>query len=119
MTETNTDKNIKTTKINSVDSFYSTVFTTFIAVFLAELGDKTQIATLLLTAETGHPIIIFLSAASALICSSLIGVLLGRFIANKVDNKLFNRGAAILMILISLVMFYNIIKPLELFTSYR
>ena len=110
MTETNNENK----QINTSHSFYSTIITTFIAVFIAELGDKTQIATLLLAAETGHPVIVFLSAASALICSSLIGVLIGKYLASKVDSRLFNNGAAILMIIISLVMFYNIINPLFL-----
>ena len=90
------------------NGFYNTLITTFSAVFIAELGDKTQVATLLLTAETGSPIIVFLAAASALILTSLIGVLLGRYISKKVDPKTFNRFAAILMISISIYMFLSL-----------
>ena len=64
------------------------VFTsTFITIFLAEMGDKTQIATLLMTAESHAPWVIFLGAATALISTSLVGVLLGRWLANLQMRK--------------------------------
>lgn len=50
----------------------------FVTVFLAELGDKTQLATLLFAAE-GHqrPVWVFVAAATALVASSAIAVLVG------------------------------------------
>lgn len=52
----------------------------FAAVFLAELGDKTQLATLLFAANGEHsPWLIFLAAASALVLSTGIAVALGSF----------------------------------------
>lgn len=62
--------------------------TTFITIFLAELGDKTQIATLLFAANKEHSkVIIFTGAALALICTSLIGVMLGSTISNFINEK--------------------------------
>lgn len=62
--------------------------TTFITIFLAELGDKTQIATLLFAANKDHSkLTIFFAAALALICTSLIGVMLGGVITNLVNEK--------------------------------
>ncbi len=50
----------------------------FVAVFLAELGDKTQLATLLFAAEGEHrPMTVFLASAGALVLSSAIAVLIG------------------------------------------
>ena len=50
----------------------------FVTVFLAELGDKTQLATLLFAADRQqHPFLIFLAAASALVAATAIAVLLG------------------------------------------
>ena len=50
----------------------------FVTVFLAELGDKTQLATLLFAVDRQqHPFLIFLAAASALIAATAIAVLLG------------------------------------------
>ena len=55
-------------------SFISIFFTTFTTIFIAELGDKTQIATLMLSAESGKPIIVFLGSSLALISSSIVAV---------------------------------------------
>lgn len=62
--------------------------TAFITVFLAELGDKTQIATLLFAANKDHPkLIIFFGAALALVTTSAIGVLIGSALSNFLDEK--------------------------------
>lgn len=54
-------------------------WTIFITVFLAELGDKTQLATMLFATEGGgkNPWMIFIASALALTLSSAIAVLLG------------------------------------------
>ena len=53
-------------------------FSIFLTVFLAELGDKTQLATVLFASEgTSHKGLVFLSAASALVVSTGLAVLLG------------------------------------------
>ena len=50
----------------------------FVTVFLAELGDKTQLATLLFAAEgRHHPMMVFLAAAGALVASTALAVILG------------------------------------------
>ena len=59
--------------------FTAVMLSTFTTVFLAELGDKTQLATLLLSAQSGQPWLVFVGAALALACSSLVGVLVGRW----------------------------------------
>ncbi|MFW5792371.1 MAG: TMEM165/GDT1 family protein, partial [Desulfohalobiaceae bacterium] len=49
--------------------------TTFITLFVAELGDKTQLACMLLTAETRKPWTVFVGASLALVLVSLLGIL--------------------------------------------
>ena len=89
--EAETDKNQK-------KSFLTVCVTTFTTVFLAELGDKTQLATLLLSAQSGKPLIVFTGAALALICSSLVGVLVGRWLAKNMPQERFEYMAGLLMI---------------------
>ncbi len=52
--------------------------TIFVAVFLAELGDKTQLATLLFASDRDlSPLLVFIAAASALVLSTGLAVLVG------------------------------------------
>ena len=67
-------------------------------VFLAELGDKTQLAALLLAAESGRPVVVFIGASLALICSSLVGVLLGRWLSSLMAPQQLERAAGVLMV---------------------
>ena len=59
--------------------------TVFASVFVAELGDKTQLATMLFSAEgAGSRTTVFLAASAALVFATAIGVLAGGFIAQHV-----------------------------------
>ena len=89
------DKNSETA---DTTTFFSILITSFSTIFLAELGDKTQIATLMLSAQSGRPIIIFLAAALALISTSLLGVLIGRWIANNLPRQSFTVVSGIIML---------------------
>jgi putative Ca2+/H+ antiporter (TMEM165/GDT1 family) len=56
----------------------SAFLTVFLSVFFAELGDKTQLATLLFAAEGERSrLLVFAAAASALVASTGVAVLLG------------------------------------------
>ena len=57
------------------------ILTTFGLVFIAELGDKTQLSTMLLASKTKTPLSVFVGAACALVLSSLLGVFAGGFIS--------------------------------------
>jgi len=80
----------------------------FITVFLAELGDKTQLATLLFaTNKENSKIVIFCAAALALIVATGIAVLLGNAISKYVNPKYLSIIAGIGFIVIGL---WTIIK---------
>jgi len=83
-------------------SFGAVFLTTFTTVFLAELGDKTQLAALLLSAESGRPVLVFIGASLALISSSLVGVVLGRWLSRVLPPGQLERLAGILMIALGL-----------------
>lgn len=55
----------------------SLFWATFCTVFLAELGDKTQLAAMTATAKSGALVTVFLAASAALVCATAIGVLVG------------------------------------------
>jgi putative Ca2+/H+ antiporter (TMEM165/GDT1 family) len=62
--------------------------TVFSTVFVAELGDKTQVATLLYAADTSHPkLTVFAASAAALVLTSALGVLAGSLVAEHVSPR--------------------------------
>jgi len=64
---------------------FATVFGT---IFVAELGDKTQLATLLYASNAAHPkFTVFAASAAALVLTSALGVLAGSLISETVDPK--------------------------------
>ena len=95
-----------------IEKRFSSIFiTTFTTIFIAELGDKTQIATLMLSAESGKPVIVFIGSSLALISSSLVGVLIGKWLSKKISPNKFSFFTGILMIVISMYLLYDIIRP--------
>ena len=99
----NKDRDIK-------QSFISIFITTFTTIFIAELGDKTQIATLMLSAESGKPIIVFLGSSLALFSSSIVGVLIGKWLSKKISPSKFSLFTGALMIIISIFLAYDTFK---------
>ena len=64
------------------------LITVFAAVFIAELGDKTQLATLLFASDKEvSRLTVFIGASLALILASAIGVLAGGFISQYISEK--------------------------------
>ncbi len=87
-----------------------TVFgTTFVTIFLAELGDKTQVSTLLMSAESHQPWTIFAGAASALVTTSLLGVLVGCWLAARISPKMLDRAAGSTLAVLSLWLFWEVL----------
>jgi len=80
------------------------LFSTFVTIFLAELGDKTQLATLAFSAETKSRISVFLGSAGALILTSLLGVLLGAAISRFIPPNLLKMGAGVLFVILGIWM---------------
>ena len=75
--------------------------TVFVTVFVAELGDKTQLATLLFASKApGNLIAVFVGASAALIVASAVGVLAGGVISQYVSPKQLSyvAGAGFLII---------------------
>lgn len=82
---------------------------TFITIFFAEMGDKTQLATLLMSAESQSPWTVFLGAGLALFLTSLLGVWLGCWLSKRVSPKTSETAAAILLLLIAIALVTEVI----------
>ena len=79
---------------------WKAILTPFGTVFLAELGDKTQLATLALTTQAKSKLAVFLGSASALVATSLIAVIAGSFVAKYIPPHLLQRGAGALFLIL-------------------
>lgn len=77
-------------------------FTIFAAVFFAELGDKTQLATMLFASQEQGPSkwTVFLAASAALTVSAAIGVLAGSVVGKYVPARTLNIVAGVGFVLI-------------------
>jgi len=81
---------------------FKTLFTTFAMIFLAELGDKTQLATLVFAAESKSKLAVFLGSASALLLTSLLAVVFGSVLSRLVPANYIKTGAGALFVLLGL-----------------
>lgn len=93
---------------NSETAELKIFFSTFLTIFLAELGDKTQVATLLMTAESHQPWIVFAGAGSALVATSLLGVWLGCWLAKRVSAKTLEKSAGVLLLLVAAQLLWEV-----------
>lgn len=83
--------------------------TTFITIFLAEIGDKTQLSTLMMSAQSHQPWVVFMGSGIALIATSFLGVALGSWVSNKLSPKTVEKAAGVTLLLISLMLFGDVI----------
>jgi len=71
---------------------------TFGLVFLAELGDKTQLAALALTGRSGRPLSVFVGAGAALLVATLLGVLAGGALKKVMSERTMELASAVLFV---------------------
>jgi putative Ca2+/H+ antiporter (TMEM165/GDT1 family) len=81
----------------------SVVISVFAAMFIAELGDKTQIATATLAAQ-GNPVLVWVGATLGIILSGAIGVLVGRFFGSRLPEHVTRIGSAVLFAVFGVVL---------------
>ena len=81
--------------------------TALITVFLAELGDKTQLATLALAAREGRFWPVFAGAALALVLAAALGAAAGKFLGEALPLRLMRIVSGGLFILLGLLIFWG------------
>ena len=86
------------------------LFTTFVTVFLAEMGDKTQLTTITLSSTTNKPLAVFIGSSIALILATLLGALAGGSIANLIPAFLLKLLSGIVFLIIGIKLLAESIK---------
>ena len=76
------------------------LFTTFVTVFLAEIGDKTQLTTITLSSTTNKPLAVFIGSSIALVLATLLGALAGGSIANLIPAFILKLLSGIVFLII-------------------
>lgn len=76
------------------------VGTTFLTVFLAELGDKTQLATLSFASSAASKLSVFLGSAAALVATSAIAVVAGEALGRAIPPQMLQRLAGVAFLVI-------------------
>jgi putative Ca2+/H+ antiporter (TMEM165/GDT1 family) len=92
---------IETSFPQTPKNFWAVFSSTFITIFFAEMGDKTQLATLLMSAESKSPWVVFAGSAVALISTSLLGVLIGYWLRGRLSPKTLDLAVAVLLLFIT------------------
>ncbi len=78
------------------------IFTTFVTVFLAEMGDKTQLTTITLSSSTNKPLAVFIGSSIALILATILGALAGGSIANLIPDFMLKLLSGIVFLIIGI-----------------
>jgi putative Ca2+/H+ antiporter (TMEM165/GDT1 family) len=85
----------------------SLLLSTFLTIFIAELGDKTQLATLTMSGTSNKPLAVFLGSSSALVLASLVGALAGGSISNFVPEIILKSIASVTFFILGMRLFIN------------
>ena len=81
--------------------------TAFVTLFLAELGDKTQLAIITMTANTDSKLAVFLGASLALVFVSLLAVVFGGLLSQYIPTEWLQRIVAVAFIVIGILMLFG------------
>ena len=87
-------------------------FSIFCLIFMAELGDKTQLAVMAKSAA-GDKWTVFFAATLALACSTLVAVLFGSALEKFIDPKYIKMGAGCLFVIFGLIIIYTVVRGEE------
>jgi putative Ca2+/H+ antiporter (TMEM165/GDT1 family) len=105
ITKAEEKEEVSSSAIKSKDPFWI-VFGSF---FLAEIGDKTQLATFAMTAKYGSPVQIWIGATLGMVLVNLFGILIGNVLRNYIPEKMINYLTGGLFIIFGALTFLSII----------
>ena len=91
----------------------SLLLSTFLTIFIAELGDKTQLATLTMSGTSNKPLAVFLGSSTALVFASLVGALAGGSISNFIPEIILKSIASITFFILGIRLFITSFTSIE------
>jgi len=97
-----------------VSSQRSAWLTSFILIFVAELGDKTQLAMIAIAAESGALWSVFIGGTLALWSVSLLGMLVGRTLLRRIPTRSVHRTAAVMFLIFGVLALTQVAMNLPL-----
>lgn len=80
---------------------------TFLLIFLAELGDKTQLTTMTLAAQSRSPMTVFLGAVAALTLSAGLGVIFGEAVTRHIPVQYIHTGAGAAFLILGALLIWG------------
>ncbi len=92
---------------------FKIMWMTFGMVFLAELGDKTQLATFCLSADCDPKMSVFIGSAAALVLSALIAVFLGDTLSRLVPAHYIKIGAGVFFLVAGIFMLVTALRAVH------
>jgi Ca2+/H+ antiporter, TMEM165/GDT1 family len=85
------------------------MLSTFALLFVAELGDKTQLAVITMTAKHKMPLWVFLGAAAGLIVVTGLGVVGGELLTRVVPENILHKVAAVGFVVMGVLMWFEVL----------
>jgi putative Ca2+/H+ antiporter (TMEM165/GDT1 family) len=98
---------LKLSKLDEVCMDWRVMLSTFAAIFLAEIGDKTQLATLSFASGSSSRLSVFVGSALALVATSAIAVVAGDALARAIPPMWIRRAAGVLFIVIGVLFLFG------------
>jgi putative Ca2+/H+ antiporter (TMEM165/GDT1 family) len=86
---------------------WKVALTTFGLIFVAEMGDKTQLAAITMVSKTKEPLAVFLGASLALCAVSLLAVVVGAALTRVIPEQVLKQIAAVAFIAIGALMLWG------------
>lgn len=85
------------------------LLSTFMLLFMAELGDKTQLAVISMVSKYGRPGVVFVGAVGALALMTLLDVLGGQLLCRLVPHVYLRRASAAAFVVLGILMWFEVL----------
>jgi putative Ca2+/H+ antiporter (TMEM165/GDT1 family) len=102
-------------RIVKIKEHSKTITTSFSLIVVTELGDKTQLAIVALSAEYGTSIQVFLGAMLAFALLTALGVVLGKIICRYISSRYIKIGASLVFVVFGVFFLFEAFRSIKIF----